>query len=116
MSDLTDLIFHPAVVGAFATVIGVVGGIFTAKLNKQPDVQAVTNAAVAGIIQHYTQALTDQTKEMHSLREEVAELRATVEKQNMEIAELNNHIVDLSAALGRHGIAPPPRRQAVVPA
>lgn len=109
-----DALLHPAVVAAIASIVGAAAGVFTARYNSAPKVQEVTNAAVAGIIQHYTQALTDQTKEVHSLRDEIAELRGTVEAQNIEIAELNNHIVDLSAALGRHGIEPPPRRPFMV--
>lgn len=91
-------------------IAGVTGWL-AARYKAKPDVQAVTNAAVAGIIQHYTQALTEQTREVHELRNEIASLRETVEAQNVEIAELNNHILDLSAALERHGVPPPIRRR-----
>lgn len=82
-----------------------------ARWKAKPSVQSVTNAAVAGIIQHYTQALTDQTREVHELRKEVAEMRDTIEDQTREIAELNNHIVDLSTALEQHNVPLPPRRR-----
>jgi len=100
-----------AVVAAIAGAISAVATAFAIRWKSKPDVQAVTNAAVAGIIQHYTQALTDQTKEVHELRREVAEMRDTIEAQSREIAELNNHIIDLSAALDQHGVTPPPRRR-----
>lgn len=108
--EMIDVLVHPAVVAAFTVTAGAGLGWLAARAKAKPDIQSVTNAAVAGIIQHYTQALTDQTREVHSLRDEIADLRATVEAQNVEIAELNNHIVDLSAALARHGVEPPPRR------
>lgn len=111
---MIEALLHPAVVAAIASILGAAAAVVTARYNKAPDVQAVTNAAVAGIIQHYTQALADQTKEVHALREEIAELRHTVERQNTEIADLNGHIIELSAALSRHGIDPPPRRLTVV--
>lgn len=105
-----DSLVHPAVVAAFTVMVGAGLGWLAARAKAKPDIQSVTNAAVAGIIQHYTQALTDQTREVHALRDEITDLRHTIEAQNIEIAELNNHVVDLSNALARHGIAPPPRR------
>jgi uncharacterized coiled-coil protein SlyX len=97
--------------GALGTIAGAIGAIATARIRSKPDVQAVTNAAVAGIIQHYTTALAAQTKEVHDLRAEIAEMRETIENQSREIAELNNHILDLSKALQEHGVPPPPRRR-----
>ncbi len=108
---MMDVFLHPAVVAAITVTIGALLGWLAARAKAKPDVQAVTNAAVAGIIQHYTQALTDQTKEVHQLRDEIAEMRDTIEGQSREIAELNNHIVDLSNALEQHGVPPPPRRR-----
>ena len=112
-----EYLLQPAVIasltGAIGALCGAVGGVLTTRYSSAPKVQEVTNAAVVDIIKHYTQALTDQTREVHSLRDEIADLRGTIEAQNIEIAELNNHIVDLSAALARHGVAPPPRRMAM---
>ena len=105
-----DVFLHPAVVAAITVMMGAGLGWLAARAKAQPDMQTVTNAAVAGVIGHYIEALTLQTAEVHSLRADIEELRQTVELQNVEIAELNNHIGDLSAALARHGIAPPPRR------
>lgn len=102
-----------AVSGGVGAVAGAISTMIAARFKSEPDVKAVTNAAVAGIIQHYTEALAAQTKEVYELRSEIAELRLTVEAQNQEIAELNNHIIDLSSALDRHGIVPPPRRRAL---
>lgn len=111
---MIDALANPAVVGAISGLLGTVSGsvatVLVARRKTAPDVQAVTNAAVAGIIQHYTQALAEQTREVHALRGEIADLRDTIEGQNQEIAELNNHIIDLSTALERHGVSPPPRR------
>ncbi len=70
------------------------------------DMQAATNAAVAGIIGHHTQVLQSQTPEVHSLRQEIAQSRGTVEKQDIEIAEHNRHIVELSATVAHHGVTP----------
>lgn len=110
-----ELLANPAVAaavaGAFGTIGGGVAGAFAARWRAAPSVQAVTNAAVAGIIQHYTDALAAQTQEVHALRVEVADLRVTIEAQNMEIAYLNLHIIDLSAALEKHGVNPPPPPQ-----
>lgn len=100
-----------ALSGGVGAIAGAIGTIFSARFRTKPDVQAVTNAAVAGIIQHYTQALAEQTKEVHELRTEIAAMRETIETQSREIAELNNHIVDLSKALQEHGVPPPPRRR-----
>lgn len=100
-----------ALSGGIGAIAGAIATVFAARFKSEPEVQAVTNAAVAGIIQHYTQALTDQTKEVHELRAEIAEMRDTIEGQSREIAELNNHIVDLSKALQEHGVPPPPRRK-----
>jgi septal ring factor EnvC (AmiA/AmiB activator) len=105
-----DVILHPAVVAAISVAIGAIAAAFTARWKSEPDVQSVTNAAVAGIIQHYTQALADQTREVHDLREEIKDMRATVEAQNVEIAQLNDHIIDLCDALARRGVTPPTRR------
>lgn len=107
---LVEVFLHPAVVAAITVTVGAIAGWLTARAKAKPDVQSVTNAAVAGIIQHYTQALTEQTHEVRTLRLEIAEMRETIEDQTREIAELNNHIVDLSNALEQHGVPPPPRR------
>lgn len=99
-----------AVAGAFGTIGGGIAGAFAARWKAAPSIQAVTNEAVAGIIQHYTQALAEQTREVRACRLEIEQLRETVEGQNAEIAWLNNHIIDLSAALERHGVTPPTLR------
>lgn len=110
MDWLLDSGVTAAISGVAGAVAGAVATVFAARAKAKPEVQAATNAAVAGIIQHYTNALAEQTREVHNLRKEVAAMRDTIEDQSREIAELNNHIIDLSAALNRAGIQPPPRR------
>ena len=108
---LETILASPVLIAIASGAFGAIGGAMTARWTKAPDVQAVTNAAVENIIKHYSEALALQTAEVHQLRAEIGDLRTVIEKQAEEIAELNNHIIDLSAALERHGVAPPPRRK-----
>ena len=111
---MLEWLTNPGVVGAFSGGVGAIAGALAARWNSAPKVQEVTNAAVAGIIKHYTDALAEQTQEVHKLRAEIIAMRNTIEDQSREIAELNNHILDLSKALQEHGVPPPPRRRRVV--
>jgi hypothetical protein len=108
MPAWADLLpFLAAVIGALSGF----GGHLIAARRKSPGMQKLVYDAVNDITKHYSKALAEQTAEVHSLRDEVADLRTTIEKQNGEISELNDHIIDLSAALEKHGVAPPPRRR-----
>jgi len=66
-----DVFLHPAVVAAITVMMGAGLGWLAARAKAQPDMQTVTNAAVAGVIGHYIEALTLQTAEVHSLRTDI---------------------------------------------
>lgn len=83
----------PAIVGALSAAIGAVCGVRVARINKTPDVLAVTNQAISEIIKHYSEALHAATEEIKGLRREVA--------------VLNAHVIELQLSLSSKGIVPP---------
>lgn len=105
---MTDLLINPVFMGFIGTAVGgLVAGIigyFTKRVEKAPDVQTSLDRAVAGVVDHYVKALAGSHEEMREMRGEIRALRETV-------AELQEHIDELTAALEKAGVAPPPRRK-----
>lgn len=111
-----------ALVGGIVTQIG---NWMTKRTEKAPDLQETLNAAVAGVVKHYTDALERSNGEARALRVEVAELRRLVEEQttriedqsgriaeqSAEIEGLVSHVVSLERAIVEMGGTPPPRRK-----
>lgn len=97
----------------------------TKRAERAPDMQETLNAAVAGVVKHYTDALARSDEESRALRGEVAELRRLVEdqtariedqsqriaEQSVEIEGLVTHVVSLERAIVDMGGTPPPRRK-----
>ena len=102
------------------------------RAERAPDQQESINAAVAGVVRHYAEALTrsdaeiaERRAEAQALRAEVAELRRLVEAQterleeqsikiadqSAEIDGLIGHITRLEQAFTAAGLSPPARRK-----
>lgn len=103
---IVELFANPAFTAMLSGVAGLVAGYVSKRIEKAPDVQASLNAAVAGVITHYTEALKAAETSMHEMRDEIRALRETV-------SELEDHIDSLTTALEKAGVAPPPRRKRV---
>jgi predicted RNase H-like nuclease (RuvC/YqgF family) len=113
--ELATFLQMPAVPALVGAGIGALGQWLVTRANKAPDVQTSLNAAVAGVIQHYEQALERATKEIGALRVEIEGLRKTVEEQSSIIEDLESHVDELTDAMTKSGVSPPsrPRRRAV---
>lgn len=115
-----------ALAGGLVTQIG---NWLTKRTEKAPDLQSTLNAAVAGVVKHYTDALERSDGEARALRSEVAELRRLVEEQTQriedqssrmaeqsnEIGDLVAHVASLERAITDMGGTPPPRRKRAAP-
>jgi hypothetical protein len=99
-----ELFANPAFTAMLSGLAGLVAGYVSKRIEKAPDVQASLNAAVAGVIAHYTEALRASEASMDAMRGEIRALRETV-------GELEDHIDLLTTALEKAGVAPPPRRK-----
>lgn len=108
---LTNAHFAAIVTGLGTSVLGGLIGYMTAKAQKAPDVQASLNAAVAGVIGHYTTALESARKETAELRLEIADLRQTIQDQSSVIEDLEDHIDTLTTAMTQAGVTAPPRKK-----
>lgn len=104
--------------------VGALGGWMAKRVEKAPDIQETLSKAVAGVVSHYTAALTradaeveDRRREAQALRDDVADLRRLVEgqtrkleEQSSEIEGLVAHIERLEASITDLGGKPPARR------
>ena len=110
-----------ALAGGLVTQLG---NWLTKRTEKAPDLQETLNAAVAGVVRHYTEALRRSDGEATALRGEVAEMRRLVEEltlriedqsariaeQSGEIDGLASHVASLERMITDLGGTPPPRR------
>lgn len=109
--DFANFFANPAVTGMIGIVSGALAQFLVARVNKAPDMQASLNAAVAGVIQHYEKALERSSSEIAQLRAQIENLRTTVEGQTETIEDLEGHIEELTQAMAKAGVVPPPRRK-----
>jgi hypothetical protein len=105
---MNEFLVNPVFMGVVGTAVGgVVAGVvgyFSKRVEKAPDMQASLDKAIAGVVDHYVKALAGSHDEMREMRSEIRAMRET-------IADLEEHIDSLTAALEKAGVAPPPRRK-----
>lgn len=119
MSDLfrdpTAMTGIGGIIGAVLTWLGVrtkaSADVRAAEAAKAPDIQATLNAAVAGVIKHYTDALEAARAEMAALRQTIEEQSALIEQQGAIIEDLQRHVDDLTAAMVKAGVPMPTRKK-----
>lgn len=85
-----------ALLGATLTAVF---GWLSKRAEKAPDLQETLSKAVAGVVQHYTDALAHSDGEARALRVEVGELRRLVEDQTMRIEEQSARIAEQSSEI-----------------
>ena len=119
MTGITDLLTNPTFAAMLSGVAGLAAGYLSKRVEKAPDVQASLNAAVAGVIAHYTDALKASSAQIEAMRSEIVVLRETVERQSetieqqsVKIGELEEHIDLFTAAFEKAGVTPPRRKRA----
>jgi hypothetical protein len=115
---IIELFINPTFAAMVSGLAGLIAGFVMKRVEKAPDVQASLNAAVAGVITHYTEALKASSAQIEAMRAEIVVLRETVERQSetidqqsIKIGELEEHIDLFTAAFDKAGVTPPSRRK-----
>ena len=116
---IIEILVNPTFAAMISGLAGLVAGFLMKRVEKAPDVQASLNAAVAGVIAHYTDALKASSAQIEAMRAEIVVLRETVERQSetidqqsVKIGELEEHIDLFTAAFDKAGVTPPRRKRA----
>lgn len=95
--DSSSIFSNPLITGIIGAVLTQGANLFASVLNRKPSLQDQINKSFAELREGY--------------RETFEDMAATITDLKNEVEELNSHVLDLTACLEKHGIAPPPRQR-----